>query len=63
MMVDIVLKFNSRAAGGGQVLRRRFDRDDAVSLYVLIDEVVTEATRMPEHGQSIYVTGFSVETV
>lgn len=54
----IQLRFNSRLKGAGQKLNGLVE---AGSVQEAIDFMTAQAVRLPEHGQSIFVTGATVD--
>jgi hypothetical protein len=57
---EVTVRFNSRLKGAGQSHTTRLD---AANIQAAIDAAMSEAVRIPEHGQSIYVVGATVDEV
>lgn len=57
---DVELRFNSRLGGAAQKWAGRVKAD---CVEEAIDQAVTVVVRLPDHGQSIFVTGFTADEV
>lgn len=51
------IRFNGRKTGSGQV---HSDMVEAETPIAALEHGIAAAVRLPEHGESIYVTGFTV---
>lgn len=57
---SVEVRFNSRLKGSGQSHRCEVDADDP---FEALEKASAEAVRLPDHGQSIYLVGCTIDEV